>query len=131
GSVNEAVPGGNFGIATQLDPSIARGDSLSGSVVCTDDSIVSVFTDLMDLKPSLMNRVVGSSKELSLGNLKVGESLMINAYTAKTLGLITKVTPDKVTVNLKLPIAIVKGDKVAMSRFVSNKWRLSGSAVVL
>ncbi len=129
--VNEAVPGGNFGASTLLDPSLAKNDALSGNIACVDKSKINVFEEKMTLKPELMKRVVGTSKELNLGPLRMNEPLMINAFTAKTVGTIIQIKGDEVVVKLKLPVATVKGSKVAISRFVSNKWRLVGSAVVV
>jgi len=129
--VKEAVPGGNFGVSTILDFSLTRGDALAGSVVCTKKHLVQVHTDEMSIEPKLMERVVGTSKELQAGPLKINEPLMINAFTAKTIGVITKVSPKSVTVKLKLPVAIDKGESIALSRFINNKWRLVGSAIVI
>lgn len=128
--VKKAVPGGNFGASTKLDPSITQGDQLAGSVLCIKDHLVPVFTDELKIKPELMKRVVGTAEELTTSNLEINEPLMINAYTAKTVGVITKTKPE-LTVRLKLPIAIEKGEKIALSRFINNKWRLVGSATVL
>jgi len=129
--VKQAVPGGNFGLSTLLDFSLTRGDALAGSVICSDKHLVQVHIETMNLKPKLMERVVGTSKELQTGALRMNEPLMINAFTAKTIGIITKVSPKSVTVKLKLPVAIDKGDSVAISRFINNKWRLVGSAEVI
>ncbi len=128
--VKEAIPGGNFGVSTLLDPNLTRSDALAGNIACTDSDEVKVFTNEVIIKPRLMDRVVGTSKELNLNPLKVNESLMINAFTAKTVGVITKVTPSNIVVNLKLPIAIPVGESVAISRFVNNKWRLVGSGII-
>lgn len=129
--VNEVMPGGNFGMSTLLDPSIVKSDALAGSVVCTTKLMIPVFTENIELKPNLMKRVVGEAKELSLGDLHIGEAVMINGYTAKTMGTIIKANPQSVTLKLKLPIAIEKGASVALSRIVNNKWRLVGSAIIL
>ncbi|MFA5406363.1 MAG: translation initiation factor IF-2 subunit gamma [Candidatus Nanoarchaeia archaeon] len=129
--VIEAVPGGNFGLSTTIDPGVARNDALAGSLACTNAHQPPVFIDSINLKADLMVRVVGTSKELNIGPLKVSEPLMINAFTAKTVGVINRVAPESITVKLKLPIAIDVGESVALSRFINNKWRLVGSGVVL
>lgn len=128
--VKKAVPGGNFGASTLLDPSLTQSDQLSGSVACSKKHLIPVFTDELKIKPELMKRVVGTEEELTISDLKINEPLMINAYTAKTVGVIVKTKPE-LTVKLKLPIAIEKGERVAISRFIKNKWRLVGSATVL
>jgi translation initiation factor 2 subunit 3 len=130
-AVNEALPGGNFGVSTLLDPSITKGDKLAGSTLCTNNNRVDVFIDEIKIKPELLKRVVGTSEELSINDLKINESLMINAFTAKTVGAITKASPKEVIVNLKLPVAINKGEQVALSKFINNKWRLIGSATII
>jgi len=129
--VKEVLPGGNFGMSTLLDYTLTRGDALAGSVVCTEQHKVQVFSDTMELKPQLMERVIGTSKELSTGQLMISEPLMINAFTAKTIGVITKADKKSIIVKLKLPVAIDKGESIALSRFINNKWRLVGSAEVI
>lgn len=125
----KAIPGGNFGLSTSLDPNLTKSDSLSGSVACTPAYCPPVFSDELILKPELLKRVVGTEKELVQEKLKINESLLINALTAKTVGVIIK-TGDKVMLKLKLPICIERGERVAISRFINNKWRLIGSGIV-
>ncbi len=126
-SVNEAIPGGNFAISTLLDPSLTRSDALAGSVVTTSEDLVKVYDKELIIKPKLMKRLVGASMN---NELRINESLMINAFTAKTIGVITKIKGDEVTLKLKLPIAMISGERVAISKYVNNKWRLAGSAVI-
>jgi len=118
-------------LRTLLDPNITRNDALAGCLVCTKAHEPPVFIDSINLKPEFMERVGGTSKELNIGPLKVSEPLMLNAFTAKTVGTITRVAPEGITVKLKLPIAIDRGENVALSRFINNKWRLVGAGVVL
>ncbi len=129
--VNEAVPGGNFGISTLLDPSLTKSDELAGSVVCTPSYCPPVFSDELIIKPELLKRVVGTEQELAQEELKLNEPLLINALTAKTVGTIIKISGEEVTLRLKLPICIERGERVAISRFINNKWRLVGSGIVI
>ncbi len=129
-TVEKAIPGGNFGISTLLDPSLTKNDSLAGNVVCTDENAIQVFYELK-LKLNLIERVVGEKKEIKPPPIKINEPLMINAFTAKTIGIIEKMDKEGVLLKLKIPIAINPGERVAISRFINNKWRLVGSATVL
>ncbi len=127
--VSRAIPGGNFGVSTTLDPNLTKSDELAGSIICTPAYCPPVFTDELILKPELLQRVVGTEEELVQEELRINETLLINALTAKTVGVITK-AGKKITLRLKLPICIEREERVAISRFINNKWRLIGSGVV-
>lgn len=126
--INKAVPGGNIGVKSLLDPFLTKSDQLSGNVVTPVKSPIPVLEEL-ELDVILMKRVVGTRQELDVSPLKQGEDLMINAWTAKTLG--TVINPGKPSkVKLKIPVCISKGERIAISRMIGNRWRLIGFAVV-
>jgi len=52
--------------------------------------------------------------------------LLINVWTNRTTGVVAKVQDNTVKVNLKLPVANVKGERVAISTREGNRWKLSG-----
>jgi translation initiation factor 2 subunit 3 len=56
---------------------------------------------------------------------------LINAWTARTVGTVTKISGNKVRVVLKLPICMPKGGKIVLSRRLGQKWRLVGYGIIV
>jgi len=129
-SVKKLGPGGSTSIGLNIDPFLSKADSLAGSVLAHPGKEPPVFNEL-NLKIHLMKRIVGASKEVNMEPLKVNEALVINAWSAKTVGVITNIKENNITLKLKLPVCINKKEKVALSRLFNNRWRLVGWAEIL
>ncbi len=57
--------------------------------------------------------------------IKVGEPIILTIGTNTTVGIVSKTKgANLVSFNLKTPIIIEKGKRVAMSRRISTSWRL-------
>jgi len=118
------TPGGLLGVSTKLDPSLAKADALSGSVAGLPGKLPPVWDEL-SLKINMLSRVVGSKEAIKVEPLKEGMPLMLTAGTSRTLGMITENA--KVSkIKLKLPICAEPGERVALSRQVTGRWRLVG-----
>ncbi len=128
--VKEAVPGGNFGLATSIDPYYGKGDKLAGNVVCMKEKPISVF-DKLDLEVHLLDKIIGASEELKVDNIKINEKILISAWTSRMLGTVTSVSDNKISIILRKPLAILKGERIALSRRINNKWRLIGWGIIL
>lgn len=128
-SIEEALPGGNIGIATELDPSLTKSDNLAGTVAGLKGKMPPLFERLR-LEVNLLKRIVGTEKELEMKPLINNESLMINAWTAKSLGVIASIKGKDVELVLKIPVCIEHGEKVAISRKIEGRWRLVGYGIV-
>jgi translation initiation factor 2 subunit 3 len=126
--VEEVGPGGLIGIATKLDPSLTKADSLSGSVAGKPGTLPDVLHKI-NMKPYLLERVVGVKDETDVVPIKLKEPLMINCGTTTTIGVITEVKKT-VTASLKLPVCADVGDRVALSRRVGARWRLIGYGII-
>jgi len=126
--VEEVGPGGLVGIATKLDPSLTKADSLSGSVAGEPETLPDVLHSLK-METHLLDRVVGTKEERDVAPIKLKEPLMINCGTTTTIGVVTKVKGN-VFVALKLPVCADKGDRVALSRRVGARWRLIGYGII-
>lgn len=129
-NVQELVPGGSAGIGTELDPSLPKSDSLVGQVVGLKNKMPPVWKKLT-LGVNLLKRVVGSKEELDVQPLKTNELIMINAWTARSVGTIASAQADKIELVLKLPVCISKNERVVLSRRIGQKWRLVGYGVIL
>lgn len=128
-NVDEVGPGGLIGVATKLDPSLTKADSLSGSVAGEEDTLPDVLYSF-EMEAHLLDRVVGTKEERDVAPIKLKEPLMINCGTTTTIGVVTSTKNNLVTVNLKLPVCASKGDRVALSRRVGARWRLIGYGII-
>jgi len=129
-NVKELVPGGSAGMGTLLDPFLTKSDSLVGQVVGIEGKMPPVWNEIK-LKVHLLERAVGTKEELKVEPIKTNEPLMINAWTAKSLGIVTKVHGNEITLSLKIPICIYKGERIVLSRRIGQKWRLVGYGELL
>ena len=128
-SVKSIGPGGLISIGTSLDPSITKSDGLTGRMVGIPGQVPDVAHDFT-MKTVLLDRVVGSSSDLEVDEIKSNEMLMLSIGTATTVGVVKNGKSGKIQVALKIPVCIVKGQRVAISRRISNKWRLIGYGIV-
>ncbi|MDD1718391.1 MAG: translation initiation factor IF-2 subunit gamma [Methanoregulaceae archaeon] len=127
--VIEAAPGGLLGIGTKLDPALTKSDALAGQVAGHIGKLPPVWEKLR-FHVTLMERVVGSSSELTIEPLKHHEPLMLSVGTAVTVGVVTNAKKDIVEVTLKRPVCAEIGARIAISRQVGARWRLIGMGVL-
>lgn len=130
GEVPEAKPGGLMSIGTNIDPSLTRADSLVGSIIGRPGDLPPVWEEV-ELKIELMDFVVGLDERIKVKNLAIGEQLMLNVWTAITLGEITKISKkNRITVKLRRPVCAEKGTRVAVSRRIARRFRLIGFGII-
>ncbi len=127
--VDEALPGGLAGIGTMLDPSLTKSDGLVGSLAGKPGTLPPVV-ETMVLNYRLFDRVVGSMTEEKVAKIAKGEKLLLNAGTAKTMGEVTNVSRDEMETQLSIPVCVLPGDRVALSRRIGGRWRLIGVGTV-
>lgn len=127
--VNELVPGGSSGLGTELDPFVAKSDTLVGHVAGLRGKMPKVWHK-MKLEVHLLERVVGSKEELATQPLKTNEPIMINAWTSRSVGIITKTQGNTIEMVLKLPVCIYAGERIVFSRQIGQKWRLVGYGIL-
>lgn len=128
--VEEIGPGGLIGVATKLDPSLTKADSLSGSVAGAVDTLPDVL-DSFTMEAHLLDRVVGTKEERDVAPIKLKEPLMINCGTTTTIGVVTSTKKKNIEVALKLPVCASPGTSVALSRRVGARWRLIGYGIII
>lgn len=129
GSKDEAEPGGLIGVGTNLDPSYTKSDNLAGSVAGKPGTLPEPLSEI-EIQANLLDKVVGMDKEKEVEPLRTNEPLMINANTATTVGTVTSARGKEADVKLKLPICAEKGDRIAISRRISGRWRLIGHGII-
>lgn len=129
GSVKEATPGGLLGVQTTIDPSMARSDNLSGSILTSPSSLLPVVSEI-DVEITLFDLVVGSSEEIAVKPIAKGESLLLTIGTATTVGKVNIVKKNSANIVINTQIAIIPDTKIAISRSFDKRWRLIGYGVI-
>ncbi len=123
-SVQEAKPGGLLGIATGLDAAVAKSDHLTGNMVGKKGTLPPVLSDI-ELEYKLLSR-----EGFDNPALKPGEPIVISAGTATSVGAIVKLKGTSVFLKLKRPICAEKKSKMAITRRLGQRWRLSGFGIL-
>jgi translation initiation factor 2 subunit 3 len=126
-NLDKAGPGGLLGVMTSIDPSLSKADSLSGNVIGLKGKL-SETSDKLSMKVNLFKTLIGKTDKIL--PIKDDEMLMINVGTGRTIGTVTDNKKGIININLKLPVVSDKGDTVAISRRVSDRWRLIGQGEI-
>ena len=120
-----ATPGGLLAIGTELDPARVKSDSFAGRIVGRPGELPPMLESFA-LTMHLLKRVVGTIEEKNVEPLKVNEPLMLTVGTATTVGIITAISENTVTVKLKLSVCALEEQRIAVSRRIEGKWHLIG-----
>ncbi|WP_287960099.1 translation initiation factor IF-2 subunit gamma [Acidiplasma sp.] len=124
-SYDRIYPGGLAAVGTTLDPFLTKGDSFTGRVIGRIGKVPKTIFNL-SMDSHLLKRVVGFDEEQKVEPLKINEMIMLTVGTANTIGVITSIKDGNVEVSLKYPVAASIGDRIAIGRRISNRWRLIG-----
>jgi len=136
--ITEATPGGSLAIETELDPSLTKADSLSGSIA-SKKGILPEITENITIKFTLFNEVFGTGKHEPVQPLKQNEMLMLSLNTSITVGQVTKIsglrTQDsglkKAELSLKIPVVPLKNESIGIARNLNSHWRLIGFGKII
>ncbi len=123
--LNTARPGGLIGLGTKLDPALTKGDHLIGHLVGKPGTLPEVLYEI-ELKVSLLERVIGTEQMLRVHSLKHNEKLLLVVGTEKTGGIVTKILKDSVIIKLNPPICVPEDFIYAISRIINRRYRLIG-----
>jgi translation initiation factor 2 subunit 3 len=125
-NLEEATAGGLVGVMTSLDPSLTKSDALAGQIVGKPGTLPEIMHEIT-FDATLLERVVGDIKQ---DKIKRAEPLLLIVGVTKTVGVVTDVRDNIVTVRLKLPVCAEKGERVSFARRFNDKWRLAGYGVI-
>ena len=128
-SLEKALPGGLIAIGTKLDPSLTKSDGVTGRVLRKPGTLPPVLHKFT-MTTHLLERVVGTAEDLMVENIKTNEPLMLSIGTATTVGIVTSARGNESEVVLKIPVCADVGQRVAISRRISGKWRLIGYGII-
>jgi len=123
--VEKAIPGGSLAIETELDTSLTKADSLSGSVASIEGKLPEI-TNKIKIKYELFEEVFGTGHHEKPKEMKINEMLMLSINTSITVGQVYKVDKNTIEVKLKIPIVPLKGESVGIARNFTGHWRLIG-----
>jgi translation initiation factor 2 subunit 3 len=128
GLVERVRPGGLVAIGTKLDPAYIKSDSLIGYVVGKPDSLPDDVEEI-SIEVQLFDTAVGTQEMVKVEPIKTKEPLRLNVGTAAALGAVTSSKDNQVEVKLRKPLCLLPRSRVAISRRISDRWRLIGAGV--
>lgn len=127
--IEKAGPGGLMGLMTELDPYVTKSDSLVGNIIGLPGKLPDI-RDNLSLKVSMLKRVVESEEFAGVKPVKIGENLLLNVGTARSVGEVGSMKKDNMELKLKIPIAADSGERVVISRMINGRWRLVGYGII-
>ena len=127
--VDEAYCGGLVGIGTLLDPSYSKADGLRGNIVGKAGMLPPTLSELT-LETQILERAVGTKELAQIEEVSMNETLLLHAGAAITVGKVSSVRKDKVTLKLTRPVCAQAGSRVALSRKLAGRWRLIGYGMI-
>ncbi len=130
GLVDEVRPGGLIAIGTQIDPAFTKSDSMIGNIIGKPGQLPENVNSIT-VRAQLFDSAVGTTDEIQVEPIKNNEVLRLNIGTAVITSFVSSVKNEIITLKLKKPICLLKDSKVAISRRISDRWRLIGAATVL
>ncbi len=130
-SVKEVNPGASISIETNLDPLLAKTDSLTGCIVSIK-GILPEIKNSLKVKANLFEQVSGTSEHEKIDPLKTKEMLMLSVNTTITVGTVEKVEKDgTIEFSLNIPVVALEKDNVGLARNIQGHWRLIGYGEII
>jgi translation initiation factor 2 subunit 3 len=127
--VQTATSGGLVGVGTQLDPSYAKADGLTGSIAGKTGMLPPTLTELT-LETHVLERVVGTKELLKVEKINPDESLLLHIGSAVNVGKVVSIKQNVIKVKLTRPVCAIPGSRVAISRKITARWRLIGYGLI-
>jgi translation initiation factor 2 subunit 3 len=128
-SLNEAHCGGLIGVGTLLDPSLTKADGLTGNIVGKPGKLPTTLSTIT-LEAQLFEHLLGTKEMLAIEKINKGENLLLDIGTSITVGEVTSVKAEDITLKLARPVCAEKDSRVALSRKIGGRWRLIGYGVI-
>ena len=128
--IKYATPGGSLAFETQLDNILTKTDSLSGNIASTPNTLPEI-SDKIKIKYELFKELVGEQTATKIEDLKPSEMIMLSINTTTTVGKITQIKENEITVSSGIPIIPIKKDSVGLARNINGHWRLIGFGEIL
>ena len=110
----ELHPGGLAALGTSLDPSLAKGDGLTGRLVGTAGTLPPVSQKIR-LKATLLDRVMGAQREIKVDKIRTSEVLAVTVGTTIAAGKVTSARGDDVELALNRSVTVFPGSRISRS----------------
>ena len=123
-------PGGSIAISTELDPVLTKNDLLVGQV---GGHIEKVPKEIYEIEISVktFDKVLANKKEFSSKPFIIGETLMLIVNALSTIGVIKKISKDKMIIALRRPVIVIGNSKIVIFRNILKSWKLCGYGEIL
>jgi translation initiation factor 2 subunit 3 len=128
-NVEEAHCGGLVGVGTLLDPSLSKADGLTGNIVGKSGMLPQTLSELT-LETHILERAVGTKELIKVEEISMGETLLLHVGAAITVGKVTSIKKDTVTVKLTRQVCARADSRVAISRKITGRWRFIGYGMI-
>ncbi|MFH1271120.1 MAG: translation initiation factor IF-2 subunit gamma, partial [Nanoarchaeota archaeon] len=128
--VQELTPGGSMSIETELDMSLGKRDLLAGNLVSHPDKLPDPSSQV-NLKCTLFQNLFGTSSQIKVEGIELKEILMLSINTSITGGTVASLDKNEVTISLKVPALLFKGENVGIARKIQGHWRLIGFGEII
>lgn len=128
-TVEEAHCGGLVGVGTLLDPSLSKADGLTGNMVGKSGMLPQTLSELT-LETHILERAVGTKELIKVEEISMGETLLLHVGAAITVGKVTSIKKDTVTVKLTRQVCARADSRVAISRKITGRWRFIGYGMI-
>lgn len=122
-------PGGLIAIGTNFDPALTKSDALAGKILGKPGTLPQTI-ERIRMDTVLLERTVGTQEELEVVKIRTSEAPMFTLGTMTTVGDVTSTRGDYIEAKLKIPVCAEAGQRVAISRRISGKWRLIGHGIL-
>lgn len=122
--ISEARPGGLIAVGTSLDPAITKSDRVVGNLLGKPGEMPPIVNEL-NLEFHFLKRV-----DVESSPMKHKEPLVLSIGTATAIGFVDGMKKNVLHLMLKRPVCVLPGSKLAVSRRIGNRWRLTGYGTV-
>ncbi len=123
--LDEATPGGLIALSTEMDPSFTKADSLVGNAIGLVGKLPPVISKL-SMKYHKLAR-----DDIPEQRIAENESLILGIATATALGYVKSMKKDTLEIELKRPLSVPSGMKIAVMRNIAHRWRLTGYGQII
>ncbi|MGC9132321.1 MAG: translation initiation factor IF-2 subunit gamma [Candidatus Micrarchaeia archaeon] len=118
--LEEARGGGLIALSTNLDPSFTKSDSLIGSIVGKPGLLPELKKEI-SLEYHTIQR-----KDIPQTPFAINEPVILGIGTGIYVGFVKKAKKENLEIELKHEACPIKGEKIAISRRINQRWRLVG-----
>ncbi|MCL4343956.1 MAG: translation initiation factor IF-2 subunit gamma [Nitrososphaerota archaeon] len=130
GNVEEVMPGGLIAVGTELDPIFTKNDIMVGNYVSKPGFLPNPVYEI-EVNYELFEYVIGTRELIRTEKIRVNEQLKLNIGTMVNSGVVVDIRANNLRIKLKRPSIALSGDRIAISRMISDRWRLAGSGKIL